>query len=55
MSLVIDSAYAEYVEENDYSDGIDSQKYNNVATTRIFSQYMVLLMNRMGIFFKGNY
>ncbi len=47
--LVIDSAYAEYVEENDYSDGIDiAKKYNNVATTRTFSKIYGLASLRIG-------
>ncbi|MAW58252.1 MAG: histidinol-phosphate transaminase, partial [Alphaproteobacteria bacterium] len=37
--LVIDSAYAEYVEKDDYTNGFELvNKFNNVACTRTFSK-----------------
>ena len=37
--LVIDSAYAEYVDKKDYTNGIElTTKYNNIACTRTFSK-----------------
>ena len=47
--LVIDSAYAEYVDEPDYTDGLDlAKKYNNVACTRTFSKIYGLAALRVG-------
>ena len=47
--LVIDSAYAEYVEESDYSDGINLvNQYNNIACTRTFSKIYGLAALRIG-------
>ena len=47
--LVIDSAYAEYVEREDYTNGIDLvTKYNNVACTRTFSKIYGLAALRIG-------
>ena len=47
--LVIDSAYAEYVEKDDYSNGLDIAKnYNNVACTRTFSKIYGLASLRIG-------
>lgn len=47
--LVIDSAYAEYVDESDYSDGINLvNKYNNIACTRTFSKIYGLAALRIG-------
>ena len=47
--LVIDSAYAEYVDEPDYTDGLDlAKKYNNIACTRTFSKIYGLAALRVG-------
>jgi len=47
--LVIDSAYAEYVEESDYSDGINLvNQYNNIVCTRTFSKIYGLAALRIG-------
>jgi histidinol-phosphate aminotransferase len=47
--LVIDSAYAEYVEKDDYTNGFDLvKKYNNVACTRTFSKIYGLAALRIG-------
>ena len=47
--LVIDSAYAEYVNEPDYTDGLDlAKKYNNIACTRTFSKIYGLAALRVG-------
>ena len=47
--LVIDSAYAEYVEKNDYTNGFDLvNKFNNVACTRTFSKIYGLAALRIG-------
>ncbi len=47
--LVIDSAYAEYVDEDDYTDGFDLvKKYSNVACTRTFSKIYGLAALRIG-------
>ncbi len=47
--LVIDSAYAEYVDESDYTDGLDlAKKYNNIACTRTFSKIYGLAALRVG-------
>ena len=37
--LVIDSAYAEYVDKTDYEDGLElAKKFTNVVCTRTFSK-----------------
>jgi histidinol-phosphate aminotransferase len=47
--LVIDSAYAEYVNEEDYTNGIDLVTlYNNIACTRTFSKIYGLAALRIG-------
>ncbi|WP_420547658.1 histidinol-phosphate transaminase [Curvivirga sp.] len=47
--LVLDSAYAEYVERNDYSDGSQFvEKYPNVVMTRTFSKIFGLAAVRLG-------
>ena len=47
--LVIDSAYAEYVDEKDYTNGIElTTKYNNIACTRTFSKIYGLAALRIG-------
>jgi histidinol-phosphate aminotransferase len=47
--LVIDGAYSEYVEENDYSDGIEFvKKFENVIVTRTFSKIHGLASLRIG-------
>ena len=47
--LVIDSAYAEYVDREDYTNGIDLvTKYNNVICTRTFSKIYGLAALRIG-------
>ena len=47
--LVIDSAYAEYVEKDDYTNGFDLvNKFNNVACTRTFSKIYGLAALRIG-------
>ena len=47
--LVIDSAYAEYVERDDYSPGIDLvAEYDNVVMTRTFSKIYGLSALRLG-------
>ena len=47
--LVIDSAYAEYVEKKDYTNGIElTTKYNNIACTRTFSKIHGLAALRIG-------
>ena len=47
--LVIDSAYAEYVEKSDYSDGINLvNKYDNIVCTRTFSKIYGLAALRIG-------
>lgn len=47
--LVIDSAYAEYVEENDYTDGLDmAEKFENVIALRTFSKIYGLGGLRVG-------
>jgi len=47
--LVIDSAYAEYVNKKDYTNGIElTTKYNNIACTRTFSKIYGLAALRIG-------
>ena len=47
--LVIDSAYAEYVDKKDYTNGIElTTKYNNIACTRTFSKIYGLAALRIG-------
>jgi histidinol-phosphate aminotransferase len=47
--LVIDSAYAEYVNRNDYSAGIALvERYDNVVMTRTFSKIFGLAALRLG-------
>ena len=47
--LVIDSAYAEYVEKDDYTNGFELvNKFNNVACTRTFSKIYGLAALRIG-------
>lgn len=47
--LVLDSAYAEYMTRDDYTDGIDLvQKYDNVVMTRTFSKFYGLAGMRLG-------
>jgi len=47
--LVIDSAYAEYVEKEDYTNGFDLvNKFENVACTRTFSKIYGLAALRIG-------
>lgn len=47
--LVLDSAYAEYMSNDDYTDGIDLiQKYDNVVMTRSFSKFYGLAGMRLG-------
>lgn len=52
--LVIDSAYAEYVEADDYGDGLDlARRYPNVITTRTFSKIYALGGLRLGWAYGG--
>lgn len=47
--LVIDSAYAEYVNRNDYTAGIDLvERHDNVVMTRTFSKIFGLAALRLG-------
>ena len=47
--LVIDSAYAEYVERDDYTDGSDmAEDYNNIIMLRTFSKIHGLASLRLG-------
>ena len=47
--LIIDSAYAEYVEKDDYTNGFELvNKFNNVACTRTFSKIYGLAALRIG-------
>lgn len=47
--LVIDAAYAEYVDAADYSDGLDlARKHDNVLVTRTFSKIHGLASLRLG-------
>jgi histidinol-phosphate aminotransferase len=47
--LVIDSAYAEYVNRNDYAAGIELvERYDNVVMTRTFSKIFGLAALRLG-------
>lgn len=47
--LVLDGAYAEYVETNDYTDGIDLvDHYHNIVVTRTFSKIYGLASLRVG-------
>jgi histidinol-phosphate aminotransferase len=50
--LVIDGAYAEYVQAHDYTDGIElAKKYNNVVVTHTFSKIHGLASLRIGWLF----
>jgi len=47
--LVIDSAYAEYVDREDYTNGIElAHRYNNIICTRTFSKIYGLAALRIG-------
>lgn len=47
--LVIDEAYFEYVETDDYQDGLEfAKQYPNVAVTRTFSKLFALAALRVG-------
>ena len=47
--LVIDSAYAEYVDKTDYVDGLElAKKFTNVVCTRTFSKIYGLASLRIG-------
>lgn len=47
--LVLDSAYAEYMEEKDYADGVRLvEEYDNVVMTRTFSKIYGLAALRLG-------
>jgi histidinol-phosphate aminotransferase len=52
VMLVIDGAYAEYVENKDYSDSLElAQKYQNVIVTHTFSKIHGLASLRIGWMF----
>ena len=47
--IIIDSAYAEYVTDKDYSNGINfAKKYKNIIVTRTFSKIYGLASLRLG-------
>ena len=49
VMLVIDAAYAEYVQRDDYTDAIDLvNRHNNVVVTRTFSKIYGLASLRLG-------
>ena len=54
--LVIDSAYAEYVEKDDYDSGISLvKKYENIVMTRTFSKLYGLASLRLGWSYSSKY
>ena len=54
--LVIDSAYAEYVEKDDYDSGISLvKKYENLVMTRTFSKLYGLASLRLGWSYSSKY
>jgi Histidinol-phosphate/aromatic aminotransferase and cobyric acid decarboxylase len=53
---VIDSAYAEYVEKDDYDSGISLvKKYENIVMTRTFSKLYGLASLRLGWSYSSKY
>ncbi|MFT7099134.1 MAG: histidinol-phosphate aminotransferase, partial [Rickettsiales bacterium] len=54
--IVLDLAYAEFVEEEDYSDGIELvNKYHNVVMMRTFSKIYGLASLRLGWSYSSSY